>query len=337
MAALQPKQIIESLNTAFQSSGGIPYYLSDKLRSHPRKFKILFKGEVFSVWVYIWTLTHGGGLRSQNEYRIQMTSVSSPLEMNPDGQTLLLGYEPNLKVFAGFDIDKHREFTVGSPSVQIKMSALNSAIQNGISFIEKDNGEIAIGIRPDQFIVYCLNAKSLHLHGYEMEEADNLLTRAASSQDINSLHINNLTTERKRLMVTINRYSRDSRFRKTILNAYDNRCAVTRAQLGLLDAAHILPVVSEDSVDGVYNGISLSPTYHRAYDNSLIYLDEDYVMRLNQKKVAELEALNLTAGLERFSFFLNEKIHLPFQKHDWPNPEFIMLANKYRQIQRHNA
>ena len=32
---------------------------------------------------------------------------------------------------------------------------------------------------------------------------------------------------------------------------------------------------------------SLFSTYHRAYDNGLIYLDEEYTMQINSEKVSE--------------------------------------------------
>ena len=49
-----------------------------------------------------------------------------------------------------------------------------------------------------------------------------------------------------------------------------------KRNLDLVDAAHILPVGAPESIDDIRNGIAIAPTYHRAYDNGLIYLDEDY-------------------------------------------------------------
>jgi hypothetical protein len=54
--------------------------------------------------VYAWTLTFGGRPSLVNEYRIQMTSVESPLEIAVDGPTVLIGYEPTLRLFGGFDL-----------------------------------------------------------------------------------------------------------------------------------------------------------------------------------------------------------------------------------------
>jgi len=51
--------------------------------------------------------------------------------------------------------------------------------------------------------------------------------------------------------------------------------------LRLIEAAHILPVGAEGSTDLVTNGICLSPTYHRAFDRALIYLDESMKMQLS--------------------------------------------------------
>ena len=331
MPAVKPKVIVGEIIDAIQQSGGVAAFVSDTLRTHPRKFIISHMSETYSLWVYIWTLTHGGRVSLPDEYRIQMTSVTSPLPLNPDGLTVLMGYHPDLRVFAGFDLQKHRTFTAGSPSVQIDISALYDALQHGLSFTTKGNDEIAVGVRPDQFINYCINAHSLHLYGAENKFAE-ALKKASKLQDILPEDIESLAADRKQIVQNVRRYSRDANFRKLVINAYDARCAVTRIQLRLVDAAHILPVPSEESSDRVSNGLALSPTFHRAYDNCLIYLDEDYIMRLNEEKAEELKACNLIGGLERFCSFLNKRIHLPIDPQQRPRKEYIKKANIYRRI-----
>lgn len=331
MPAIRPSTIVDEILDAIHQSGGVAAYVSETTRIHPRKFVISYQETTFSLWVYIWTLTHGGRVSLPNEFRIQMTSVSSPLQEKPDGYTVLMGYYPDLKMFAGFDLRKHSVFTTGSPSVQIGISAIHNALQNGLSFITKENDEIAIGVRPDQFVNYCINAPQLHLYGSETVLTE-MLNKAAELQEIPEQDIAELALDRKKMVENVSRYSRDANFRTKVLTAYGNRCAITRMQLRLVDAAHILPVPSGDSSDHVTNGIALSPTLHRAYDNCLIYLDEDYVMRLNKGKADELEAYNLTAGLKEFCGLLNKKIHLPPDRSQHPKIEYIKLANKYRRI-----
>ncbi|MGA2904385.1 MAG: hypothetical protein ABSD98_11175 [Candidatus Korobacteraceae bacterium] len=81
------------------------------------------------------------------------------------GPTILVGYEPTHDLFAGFDLERHRTFTTGSPSVQIDVTALRRAEQEGLSFHRKSNDEIALGIRPDMFMAYAMNATVLHRFG----------------------------------------------------------------------------------------------------------------------------------------------------------------------------
>lgn len=331
MPAVNPNVIVNQITDAIQQSGGVATYVSETVQTHPRKFIVSYLANTYSLWIYIWTLTHGGRASLPDEFRIQMTSVSSPLPMNPNGFTVLMGYHPDLGVFSGFDLKKHSTFTMGSPSVQINITTLHSALQNGLSFTTKDNDEIAIGVRADQFLNYCLNAERLHLYGAE-NKLTKMLSKVTELQKIPQDDIASLTADRRQIVESISRYSRDANFRKLVMGAYDNRCAVTRTQLRLVDAAHILPVLSDDSSDHVTNGIALSPTFHRAYDNCLIYLAEDYVMRLNKEKAEELKAINLDSGLSQFRLFLDKKIHLPIDQNQRPRIDYISKANEYRRI-----
>ncbi len=331
MPAISPSKIVNVILDSIQQSGGAGGYLSPSVTGHPRKFALNYFGKGFTLWVYIWTLTHGGRPSLPDEYRIQMTSITSPLELNPSGETVLLGYHPDTQMFAGFDINKHRFFTSGSPSVQVDISTLYSAMQNGIAFSQKENDEIVVGIHPEQMINYILDATSLHKFGAEAKMLG-LLKGAVTLESNTALDISTLTEKRKQVVSTVIKNSRAHGFKGKVLGAYQNRCAVSRAQLRLLDAAHILPVASAESSDHVTNGLALAPTLHRAYDNCLIYLDEDYIMRLNTTKSAELEVNNLHAGLPQLESLLNKVVHLPMDVSQRPHVDYIKLANKYRRI-----
>lgn len=333
MPALAPRVLVDALLDAIQQSGGSAIYTSSSDRTHPRTFHVTYGERTFTLWIYIWTVTTGGREQLPDEYRIQMTSVSSPLRVNPDrgGYTALLGYYQELRVFAGFDLQRHKKFTKGSPSVQIHINALRDSLQHGYGFSTKDNREIAVGIRPDQLLSYVTNATAIHKYGADSRTLG-LLRRAAEAVQIEDKDIRALASERRKIVESISRYSRDANFRTQVLRAYGNRCAVTGAQLKLVDAAHILPVPSEESSDHVTNGIALSPTMHRAFDNGLIYLDEKYVMRLNTEKADEIKALGQGGGLDRFRSYLGKRIHLPTDHARRPNKEYIRKGNKYRRI-----
>ena len=261
---------------------------------------------------------------------MNMTMVESPLRLNAHGPTVLMGYEPILNVFAGFDIGIQRGAEAGSSMASIDVGAFRQSLQDGLSFDRKNNREIAIGIRTDQFMNYVHHAMQLHKLGRNAATCG-LMSKAAALEVIPVEEIASLPEQRKRIVQTVSRLSRDGNFKKQVLIAYDNRCAVTRAQLKLVDAAHILPVGAPESVDDICNGIALSPTYHRAYDNGLIYLDEEYIMQINTAKANELASLRLAGGIEQFKSHLGP-ILLPQDRRQRPNTRFIRKANQYRLV-----
>jgi putative restriction endonuclease len=330
MPAIDASKLVNAILDAFQDSGTSGILISS-IRQHPRRFIIQTETGGIEVWVYAWTLTHGGRPSLPDEYRIQMTTVASPLPLNPKGYTLLLGYEPNIKMFAGFDLTRHSMFTTGSPSVQIDINCIHKALEDGLAFDRKTNKEIAIGIRPDQMLNYMANAEDLHRIG-KNAAMYNLLSKASASKQILKKEIAKLVPKRQKILSKVTRWSRSASFRQQVLHAYDNRCSVTRMQLRLVEAAHVLPVQAEDTVDDVRNGIALSPTYHRAFDGGLIYLNEDYEMRINPEREIQLVTLNLDGGIEEFKYHLNKRIYLPQDKMQWPEVGMIRKANKYRRI-----
>ena len=259
-----------------------------------------------------------------------MTSVESPLGIGEDGPTIIIGYEPALNLFAGFDLRRHRIFTAGSPSVQIDRPVLQRAEREGLSFHRKSNDEIAVGIRPDMLIVYAMNSTILHRQGRNAN-VFRLLNQAVQRQPIRNREMEALSEPRQIIVAEVTRWAREAGFKRQVLFAYGNRCAVSRFRLRLVDAAHILPVGSPGSIDHVRNGIALSPTYHRAYDAGLIYLDQEFRMRINQGRLHLLERLDLAGGVEAFRQPLGQ-IFLPPDPQQHPSREFIRRANEIRQV-----
>jgi putative restriction endonuclease len=328
MPAIRPAALVKALIEAVYDSGATAILRSPP-KTHPRVFVVETPSGPFELWVYGWTLTHGGRPSLPDEYRIQMTSVASPLPLSPSGPTVLVGYEPNLKMFAGFDLARHKTFTEGSPSVQVDIRALHTALRDGLAFDRKSNDEIAVAFRPDQFLNYALNSDDLHKYGKYTATFD-LLQKASSLQKIEETEIAALPADRRRVVSTVSRLSRLANFRQKVTDAYGHRCAVTRLQLRLIDAAHIIPVGAPDSSDEVVNGLALSPTYHRAFDRRLIFLDEHLIMRPNEKAIAELVTLGLDGGLADFKRYLDKSIHLPADRRQWPSKKLIKLANEAR-------
>jgi putative restriction endonuclease len=180
------------------------------------------------------------------------------------------------------------------------------------------------------FTAYAMNATLLHRVGRNANVL-RLLNQATHQEALRAEEVQVLSTERQRIVVEVSRLTRDAGFKQRVLFAYGNRCAVTRVQLRLVDAAHILPVGAPGSADDIRNGIALSPTYHRAFDAGLVYLNEQYQMRVNQSQLKVFETLNLAEGSDTFREPLGQ-IFLPPDPHQRPSADFIRRANRLRGI-----
>lgn len=326
MAGLTSKAMALALYSAFEASMEPAFLL---VQGNPRVVQFRHDGHYFTAKVYIWTMTHGGGAaRPANEWRIQITGVNPPLQFDTD-YTIIMGYEPNLKVFAGWDVRKHQTWSSNSPSLQITLETLHAALQDGFAFYRKDNDELTVAMRPELVTQYIVHSELLHTYGDPTMAA--ALANAASDPFLELPDDEDEDEDRQSVLSVVKKLCRDSKFQRIVLGAYEYRCAVTRAQLGLVQAAHILPVAAPKSMDKVTNGIALSPTYHLAYDAGLIYLDTDYSMKTNDRQIAQLTERGWLSGLDGFCAPLGP-IHLPPDTSWYPSKSNIKKAIDYRKV-----
>src|ERR1700733_7971807 len=97
----------ELLEDGFRSGSWNILYLSEP-GVHPARYRIYLGERGFAVRIYIWNISHGGGPRNPEEYRIQITGLGAD-RFTPEigGKTLILGWWPNDEIFAGFDYRRH--------------------------------------------------------------------------------------------------------------------------------------------------------------------------------------------------------------------------------------
>ncbi len=107
-----------------------------------------------------------------------------------------------------------------------------------------------------------------------------------------------LDVTRQTTEVLQSRKIRDRLFRRQVINAYKERCAITGWRLingggrAEVEAAHIKPV-EQNGPDDVRNGLALSGTVHWMFDRGLIALSEDYDIQISRKVNNRLEVQNL--------------------------------------------
>ena len=85
---------------------------------------------------------------------------------------------------------------------------------------------------------------------------------------------------RKRTTREINNREGQPAFRSGLLTAYEGRCAITGCAITqVLEAAHITPYLGPET-NQISNGLLLRSDLHILWDNGLIFLDDDYNLRI---------------------------------------------------------
>jgi putative restriction endonuclease len=132
--------------------------------------------------------------------------------------------------------------------------------------------------------------------------------------------------ERTRVAYLSSRIQRDRIFRRVVLRAYDERCAITGLKLingggrAEVEAAHIRPV-EKNGPDNINNGLALSGTVHWMFDRGLISLDDDLRI-LVSRQINDPDGVQ---GLINKSGFARP----PLRPGDRPHPHFLQWHREH--------
>lgn len=332
MPRLTKKQLLSKVEEGFHAGEWELLYLSEP-GEHPARYRVYRESDSLTVRIYVWNISHGGGAaRAVDEFRIQVTGLeTNRFEPEIGGKTIILGWWDTDEVFAGFDFRRHRSTLGSSPSLQVKQSCLHSASIHRFASYPKGNDETVVAFRPEFIGAYAKNLEDLHDTGHAPNEM-RLLERIVERPDTNlNGEIDARVAQPRRVAIyETKRALRALDFGARILSAYEHRCAMCGMQLRLIDGAHILPVADPESTDETSNGIALCATHHRAYDRSLITFRPDYQIILNEKKIRELRAAEMAAGIGKFRENLKSVIRVPAERSSQPKREYVEKANARR-------
>lgn len=132
--------------------------------------------------------------------------------------------------------------------------------------------------------------------------------------------------ERIRVSTLTSRLVRDRVFRKVVLQAYDERCAITGLRLingggrAEVEAAHIRPV-EKGGPDIVGNGIALSGTAHWMFDRGLISLADDLEI-LVSRQINDVDGVLALINKDH-------RARPPSRPPDRPHPHFLDWHRRY--------
>lgn len=125
---------------------------------------------------------------------------------------------------------------------------------------------------------------------------------------------------RERVNQLTSRAVRDRNFRKNVLRAYEERCAITGLRLingggrAEVEAAHIRPV-EQDGPDIVSNGLALSGTAHWMFDRGLVGIGDDLSILISRQS-NDLDAVRTMVNS-------TGKLLVPSRVANRPRAEFV--------------
>ena len=144
------------------------------------------------------------------------------------------------------------------------------------------------------------------------------------SQPQNELHENIASFDHQppndRIMRWTSRLSRDQNFRKIVLHAYNETCAITGLRLingggkAEAQAAHIKPV-RDNGPDIINNGLALSSTVHWMFDRGLIAINDNFEIIISRQVNNPLSIQGMINPCG--------KIILPQDKRYYPHDAFL--------------
>ena len=278
--------------------------------------------------------THASGKNrpNQDECRIQVSYSNFNQMRQYKGLVFFLGYFFENNVFTAWNPIQQTARKLRSTktvSFYSRFSSLERASKEGISVYKDTDSQVVISFKPEYLGLYIENFKTMHLSDEKtLLELIGISDVVDETEEIGErIEISNLIFQ-----MTKPRVKRNPEFRRMVCKAYEHRCAFSGIQLELIEAAHIIPFSHEKGIDSVQNGICLSALHHKAYDDGLLFIDKNYNINLNDKKVEYLEKVNRDGGMQKFLKLQYEKIKLPTSKLNYPSIEFISIANKVRGI-----
>jgi putative restriction endonuclease len=305
----------------------------------PFRFSISSGDESEDLAVYIWNISHGGATRSPNEYRIQLKGHG--LLHDPDVKTILLGWFDSGRVFVAFDAFKHHDFGGYSPSVQVPKQTVETAMRGKIAFHTKvlraaSGKEVVVAFKHSLLIQY-INEIFPEFHD---PSAEGISNEEAEALELNPLDralptgaLDRLPQKRRTALVTLNKKLREASFGEDVWRVYEGRCAVCGIQAEITEAAHIVPV-KDGGPDDVRNGVQLCRNHHKAFDNGLFVIGEDYTLIPNAAEIERLTRLRLRDGLDGFidELKVRAKITLPSDSRFNPAREYLIAGRQLRGV-----
>lgn len=319
------------------------YFVRDNIFNYSENFRFSDKNTPFTVslngvqYALHISSIHFANRTNLDEYRIQVDrSEFDELRGRQDdgmhvrfigvfdGGEAFVGWEPRY----GFALTAAQRVSLYCRHSQL--AAVKANLNSVYKFRSQNLGGYtsAIALPAEALGFYLENA--LHFHALPSEDAIKTLLDKHGSTTLSDEGIG-LTGEidieegdaREKFTYTREAYRRDPRFRKIVLDAYAKTCCICNRQLGLIEAAHIIPHSEENSLDHISNGLAMCIEHHRLYDSGLLLPGPGRKLVFNAQRAEYLQRMEQQKGLEEIEARHGAEYQIPTAPDQQPSDEYL--------------
>ena len=327
------------------------FFVRDALRGYSERFRITDRGNptLFTLngkrYAICASYIHdsGGNRPNDEEVRIQISRPQIDQQIllrDKRVRTAFLGFFTDGRTFVSWDpnhvfsLQAETRVSVYARSWQPKEVASNHASVHQFRAHHLQDTSFAIALPTYALGFYLENIRQFHsLRSRSaveelMERHRSLLARD-SIGSISSLDLTD-GSRRRKFRYTRASYPRDPHFREMVLDAYRSTCCVCGRQLGIIEAAHVVPHSEPRSPNTVNNGLALCVEHHKLYDDGLLLPGPKRKLVYNQARGNYLEQTNRGKGLEEIAALNGESYRHPRNREHRPKDRYLDRGLKIR-------
>jgi len=320
------------------------HFVRDALAPYSNDFRLLktgnpcefrLNGQRYSVHV---SYIHDSGNTRDNEDEVRI-QIARPLieyqrEKEKEGVGVaFVGFFEGGEAFVAWDprhvfsLNAQNVVSVYARATQQEMSESGAAAVHQFKARLLGEESFAIGLPSSALGLYMENTPTFHALRsadavqYALERYDAAYTPDAAT-GADEIDVDDSGT-RQKFEYQRKVYPRDPSFRKSVLEAYANRCCVCGRALGLVEAAHIIPHAEPGSPNSVENGLALCVEHHRLYDQALLLPAPERELVFNEDRATYLRHMGQEAGLEKIEELSRHGYSLPEAANCYPSDEFL--------------
>lgn len=326
------------------NTNSLIYFLTDAIAAYTEDFTlirranpVLFKMNGITYSVHISSVHDSGkGRDNPDEQRIQIQRPVIDTQRARQGNqivTLFIGFFPDGNVFSAWEPEHvFSQNPKDGGTVYARFSHNQIASDMGAAVRESRSNNlkrkvVTISLRAEALGFYCENWPLLHTLNVGVD-AERLMNSAATMIEADTKPGKTETQitvagQRKQVTITRRAFARSPKFRDDIMRAYGGSCCVCGRQLGLVQAAHIIPHNHPESVDHISNGLALCVEHHKFYDDVLLLPAAGQRFHLNELRVEHLRNIGQDSGIDAVRVLAQTNYKVPDHVPSRPNDDYL--------------